>query len=257
MLLHVGAAHLTIVSQPESIWHQLIPKTRVLCALLMVFAIGLTPNGQWLTWAIYAGVVMVILGLSRVALGPLLKRVAVELVFIGTVLLGTLFRQGGEVLWQWGWLSITTEGLVVLGSVTTKAVLSLLVLNFLTMTTSIPALLNALLELRVPPLLVAILASMHRYVTVLIEEFTSMQRAAHSRNLMGNPKHQRLVFGNMIGSLFLRTYDRGERVHQAMLSRGYQGLPLAASGTQANRRLDILALTLTLSSALLGQIIRG
>jgi cobalt/nickel transport system permease protein len=253
MLLHIGAFHLPLATQPQTPWHRLMPRTRVLCVLLLVFAIGLTPDGRWLTWACYGMGLLTMIWLSRVALMPLCQRVSAELLFISTVLLGTLFRDGGEVLWQWGWLRITTAGLVVLGSVGLKATLSLLALNFLTATTSIPALLNALLELRFPPLLVAILASMSRYLTVLVEETKSMQRAAQSRNLMNHPRHKRLIVGNMFGSLFLRTLDRGERVHQAMLARGYQGAPPVAI-TPVGSSADGVVLTLTAGLTLLGQI---
>jgi cobalt/nickel transport system permease protein len=132
--------------------------------------------------------------------------------------------------------------------------LSLLMLNLLTLTTSIAALLNALIALRTPPLLVAILASMYRYIGVLIGEFNAMRRAALSRNLMSSKRRQRLVIGNMMGSLFIRTYERGERVYQAMLARGYQGLPPVEKVPSGGRR-DIVALTLTLILALLGQVI--
>jgi cobalt/nickel transport system permease protein len=173
---------------------------------------------------------------------------------VGVVLLGTLFRDGGKVLWQWGWLRITTAGLTILGSVTIKAMLCLILLNVLTLTTSVPHLLHALLSLKVPPLLVAIMASMYRYIGVLMDEFTSMRRAALSRNLMGNRNWQRLVIGNMFGSLFIRTYEQGERVHQAMLSRGYEGVP-PIQDLPKGGRLDLLALTLTIVVALLGQAV--
>lgn len=255
MLLHIGGVlHLDIDSQHNTFWHALAPRTRLLCALLLVFAIALTPNGRWWTWAIYGTAVLALIGLSRVTLLVLLRRVAVEFAFIAVVLLGTLFREEGAVVWQWGWFSVTTMGLIVLGSVTLKALLSLLVLNVLTLTTSIPALLHALVELRTPPLLVAILASMYRYIAVLIEEFSSMRRAAISRNLLQGKRWQRLVIGNMIGSLFIRTYERGERVYQAMLSRGYRGLPPVAEARPGGRR-DILALTLTALLTVLGQVV--
>mgnify|MGYP005844876787 CR=1 FL=1 len=253
MLLHVGAFHLDIDSQRVTLWHSLAPRTRVLCTLLSVFAIALTPNGRWWTWAIYGlGALSVVL-LSRVTLRILLKRIALEFAFVGVVLLGTLFREGGEVLWSWGPLKITTVGLIVLGSVTLKAFLSLVMLNVLTLTTSVPALLNALIALRTPPLLVAILASMYRYINVLIGEFSAMRRAAVSRNLMGNKGWQRLVIGNMMGSLFIRTYERGERVHQAMLSRGYQGVSHTVEKVPSGGRRDVVALTLTVILVLLGQ----
>ncbi|HEY9896900.1 MAG TPA: cobalt ECF transporter T component CbiQ [Candidatus Sericytochromatia bacterium] len=252
MLLHIGAFHLDVDSQRVSLWHRLTPKTRVVCTLLLLFAIALTPNGRWWTWFAYALGVGAVILCSRVTLSILVQRVAVESVFLSVVLLGTLFRGGGDVLWQWGWLQITTEGLLVLGSVAFKALLSLLLANVLVLTTSVPALLQALTELRMPPLLVAIMASMYRYVAVLVSEFQSMQRAALSRNLMGSNRWKRLVIGNMFGSLFIRTLDRGERVHQAMLSRGYDGLPPAAESTGVGQH-DYLALTLTVSLTLLGQ----
>lgn len=143
---------------------------------MLVFAIALTVNGQWLVWAVYAlGVGAIALG-SRVNLRLLVQRVAVELIFLSTVLLGTLFREGGEVLWQWQGLQVTTAGLTVLGSVSVKAFLSLWTLNILILTTSVSSLLGALVALRTPPLLVAIFASMYRYIAVLGEEFGAMRR---------------------------------------------------------------------------------
>lgn len=254
MLLHIGAFQLDVDSQQTTFWHRLAPRTRLLCTLLAVFAIALTPNGHWLTWGIYAVAVLGVALLSQVTWVVLLKRVALELAFLVMVLLGTLFRQGGEVVWQWGALQITTAGLTVLGSVLLKALLSLLILNVLTLTTPIPALLHALVALRTPPVLVAILASMYRYIGVLIDEFSAMRRAATSRNLMISRRWQRLVVGNMIGSLFIRTYERGDRIHQAMLARGYQGLP-PISEVPAGSRQDLAALTLTAVVVLLGQAV--
>lgn len=254
MLLHIGGFQLDIDSQRHSPWQHLTPQTRILASVLGVFAIALTPNGHWWTWAIYGlGLVGLILA-ARVTLPVLLKRVAVEFVFVGVVLIGTLFRGGGEVLWSWGPFQITTVGLVILGSVSLKAFLSLLMLNLLILTTSVPALLHGLTVLRTPQLLVAILASMYRYLGVLIDEFSSMRRAAAARNLTGSSHWQRLVVGNMIGSLFIRTYERGERVSQAMLARGYTGQPPVENIPQRGWQ-DILALTLTILVALLGQFL--
>ncbi len=252
MLLHLGAFHLDVDSKLSTPWHRLAPRTRVLWALLFVFATALTPNGRWLTWAVYGLGLAVLILLSRVTLPVLLRRVVIESTFIGMVLLGTLFRAGGTVLWQWGWLQITTEGLMVLGSVSLKAFLSLLMLNLLVLTTSIPALLHALIALKTPPLLVAILASMYRYIGVLVDEFSTMRRAAASRNLLGNNRYQRVVVGNMIGALFIRTYERGDRIHQAMLARGYNGLPPVEAVPPGGRR-DQVALTLVTLWMLLGQ----
>ena len=240
LLLHIGAFHLDIDSQQQTFWHSLTPQTRLLCIMLLLLAIVLTPNGHWLTWGVYAIAILAVLLVSKITWGVLIKRLAVEFGFVSVILLGTLFRDGGEVLWQWGVLKITTTGLTILGSVTLKSLLSLVLLNILTLTTAIPDLLQALVILKMPPLLVAILASMYR--------------AAVSRNLLNHRRWQRLVLGNAIGSLFIRTYERGERVHQAMLARGYQGLPPIQKLPTVKRR-DVVILTLTLLLALFGQII--
>jgi cobalt/nickel transport system permease protein len=251
----MSAFHFDIDAQKSTFWHTLAPRTRVLCAVLLVLAITSTPNAHWWSWAVYGATLLGLLLMSHVTWSVLLKRVAVEFAFIGSVLLGTLFQRGGEVVWQWGRVQITSVGLMILGSVTLKATLCLLMLNMLTLTTSIPALLQSLVQLRVPPLLVAILASMYRYVGLLIEELKAMRHAAASRNLaVSSKRRQRSVIGNMFGALFIRTYERGERVHQAMLSRGYTGIPHIRDLPTGGRR-DVVFLSAIALIALLGQAI--
>ncbi len=225
MLFHINAFQLDTDSEKLTIWHELTAKTRLIIALILLLGTVLTPNASWNTWLVYGIAIFILVLITKVKIHILIKRVAIESVFLGVVLVGTLFRGGGEVLWSWGWLQISLEGLVILGSIFIKAFLSLTLMNLLTMTTSIPDLLNALLGLRTPPLLVAIMVSMYRYINVLIRETQAMQRAAASRNFRGKDQWQRLVIGNIIGSLFVRTYDRGDRIYQAMLARGYQGIP--------------------------------
>lgn len=257
MLLHIGAFHLDEVHNKASqlsTENSLAAQTRWICTLLAVFAIALTPNGHWWTWCFYGLMLIPVIWHSRINLFVLLKRMVVESAFVGVILLSTLFREGGEVLWSWGWLQVTTNGLTILGSVTSKAMLSLLILNTLTLSTSIPLLLHGLMVLRTPPLLVAILASMYRYTSVLIAEFHAMRCAALSRNFSGNNLRRRQVIGNMIGMLFVRTCDRGERIHQAMLARGFQGIPPLVEVPQSGWK-DGLAITMTFVITLLGQII--
>jgi cobalt/nickel transport system permease protein len=228
LLLHITVKKLDprAVRQPSVLDSISVP-ARILAVLVMLMAIALTPNAHWLTWMFYACGIVAMLQISRVDLFRLVQRLAVESVFVGVAVLGTLFRSGGEVLWQWGWLQVTTMGVMVLGSVSFKLILSLTLLNLLTFTTPIPELLQALSSLRVPALLVAILSSMYRYLDLLIEEFATMKRAAIARNLTAGKHWQRLVIGNMIGALFIRTYDRGNRIHAAMVSRGYGGDTMA------------------------------
>jgi cobalt/nickel transport system permease protein len=244
----------------RNFWYRLSPTGRVVVVLVLLIAVVSIPNGGWWSWGFYGLVIAALIGLSRTSLVKLGQRLAVESGFVATLLLGTLFRSGGEVLWQWGWLQLTSTGLLVLGSVSCKTLLSLLLLNLLTLTTPATDLLDALLNLRVPPLLVAILAAMYRYISVLQTEFQTMRYAAQSRNLTHHPGWQRLVVGNMIGSLLIRTLDRSERIHRAMLSRGYQGIP-SRPASAAFGRLELLTLVgmgmLALAGHLVGYHLRG
>ncbi|WP_055075402.1 cobalt ECF transporter T component CbiQ [Pseudanabaena sp. 'Roaring Creek'] len=267
MLLHIPLIEVSDRPSPSSsdrlnMWNSLAVRTRLLCIFLLVFAIALTPIGRWWTWAIYGIATLPILYWSKVNLGILVKRMAIESVFISAILIGTLFRSGGDILWQWGWLQITVKGLVILGSVSIKAFLSLLLLNILTLSISIPSLLQALVILKMPPLLVSILSSMYRYISVLSNEFKAMRRAATARNFSTrNLYHrhrpdrpwQRQVLGNMLGVLFVRTYDRGDRIYQSMLARGYQGIPVIITSTDGGWR-DRWALVCMGLIILLGQV---
>ena len=254
MLLHIQSLINHQKKQSLTFWHSLGPQTRLLCCLISVFAIALTPNGQWKTWGVYGLGVLWLIIVSRVSWLRLFSRVVIEFAFVGVVLLGTLFRPEGEIVWSWGILKITTTGIMVLGSVATKVFLSLLVLNTLILTTAISDLFQALLALKMPPLLVAIMASMYRYINVVSKEFTAMRQAALSRNLMNNRGMIRRVMGHAIGSLFIRSYERGELIYQAMLARGYRGVPPASKKLTYHKR-DIATLVLTGFIILIGQVI--
>jgi len=101
---------------------------------------------------------------------------------------------------------------------------------------------------------VAILASMYRYLAVLIAEFNSMRRAAIARNLMSSPRWQRLLVGHIIGALFIRTYERGDRIYQAMLSRGYTG-SLPSVQVPQSKLKDYLAIICIVILILWGQMV--
>lgn len=254
MLLHIAAIQLDTDSNKESPWHSLTPALRLFCIVISVFATALTTNGHWWTWLIYSMGIWTLIIFSRVTILELIKRVAIESAFIGLIILGTLFQSDGTVIWQWGLLKITDLGLIILASVSCKVFLSLFMLNILIITTPIPDLFNALLFWKMPPLLVAIMTSMYRYLGVLITEFKTMYRAAIARNLLINPYSHRLIIGNMIGVLFIRTYERGEKVYQSMLARGYQGF-LTLDSQIILTKTDFLIMTLIIMFLLFGQLV--
>ena len=100
----------------------------------------------------------------------------------------------------------------------------------LTATTQFPDLMHALRHLRLPQILVAVISFMYRYLFVLADEAMRLLRARQARSAQlpgqkagGSLWWRARVAGNMVGQLFLRSYDRSDRVYNAMLARGYRG----------------------------------
>ncbi len=158
-----------------------------------------------------------------------LKRSLIALPFAGMIALSLPFTQGGQPVWTWrpfGWeLTVTDEGLLLCGAVLAKAWLSVLAAALLLASTSLFDLLQAMRALHVPAVLISTMSFMVRYLFVLGEEAGRLQvaRAARSAGPGGGLAWRARVLGGMIGSLFIRSYERSERIYAAMLSRGFAG----------------------------------
>jgi cobalt/nickel transport system permease protein len=89
----------------------------------------------------------------------------------------------------------------------------------------LPVSLHALRALHVPSVLTATMSFMVRYLYVLLEETSRLQtaRAARSAGPGGSVAWRARVLGGMVGTLFIRSYERSERIYAAMLARGYAG----------------------------------
>lgn len=85
-------------------------------------------------------------------------------------------------------------------------------------------LIKALEKLKFPHLITMILSFMYRYIFVVLDELHKMKHAKEARQAGRSSKwfHTK-VLANMIGVLFIRSYERAESVYLAMCSRGYDG----------------------------------
>lgn len=133
--------------------------------------------------------------------------------FFGT---GESFRILGFTIYEsgiWAGLGIIAKG--------TLGILTAIVLSS---TTTARELLRGLERLKLPSLIIQIATFMLRYMNVVNDEMERMRIARASRGFEATGvKHWR-VLGQSAGALFIRSYERGERVHLAMISRGYKGL---------------------------------
>jgi cobalt/nickel transport system permease protein len=213
-------------SNLDSLIHKLDPRTKLIATIAFILAVVITPVTEWPAFVGYALFISVLTLVSRLPLLYVLKRALLIIPFVLLIGVFNIFRPGEPLttmhLWHWQ-LSITHEGLLVFWNVSAKAIISSLALILLSSTTRFTNLLRGLQTLRMPKVLVMTLSFAYRYIFVLIDEAMRMWRARESRNFGGRWIWQIKTIGNMIGTLFIRSYERGERVYAAMLSRGYEG----------------------------------
>lgn len=104
-----------------------------------------------------------------------------------------------------------------------RGYVSILTVILLSSTTRFPDLLKAFQGIGCPRLIIMVMAFMYRYIYVLIDELMRMKRAHDSRILKHNRWVEIKTLTNLIGVLFVRSYERAERVYIAMCSRGFTG----------------------------------
>lgn len=215
-----------------SLLHRLDARVKVVLAPVMILLIGLTPMGAFGAYVGFFGLVMAGAIVGRVSPWAVVKRSFVALPFAAAAvtLIFTVPGRSLGVMPLVG-LPISEAGLIRFVSIIFKSMVSVQVAVLLVMTTHFTDMLWAMGALHVPKVLVAVISFMYRYVFVMADEALRLTRARDSRSAVvgGNPAKGRSVWfrasttGRMIGSLFLRSFERSERVYQAMVARGYQG----------------------------------
>lgn len=213
--------------------HQLDPRVKVVVTVLFILSNILLPDGAWLAFLLAWGLILLTSVLARLGLDYAIKRSFVALPFALTAVT-VIFNLPGKPLFTWDlgpWQLVATDvGMVRFASIVVRTWLSVQMAILLTATTQFPDLTHALHHLRVPKLLVAIISFMYRYLFVLTEEAMRLMRAREARSARstaggagGSITWRARVTGNMVGQLFLRSYERSDRVYNAMLARGYSG----------------------------------
>jgi cobalt/nickel transport system permease protein len=174
-------------------------------------------------WAfgVYAVLLAAVAVVARVPAPFLLKRLLIEVPFVAFAVLMPFVAEGErtEVLG----MSLSVSGLWGAWNVLAKGTLGVAASVLLASTTELRELLLGLQRLKLPPLLVQIASFMIRYGDVIADEMRRMRIARESRGFEARGVRHWGVLAKSAGALFIRSYERGERVHLAMISRGYAG----------------------------------
>jgi cobalt/nickel transport system permease protein len=202
--------------------HAAAPLAKVVAMLVFVAAVVATPRVPAWPYAVYGIVAFVGMVAARVPLRFFARRLRILLPFL--VAASALpFVARGPRIDVLGVVALSRPGLVALWGIVAKATLGVVASALLVATTEPSDILAALDRLRVPSVLTAIAAFMLRYGQVLRDEAERLQIARVSRGDDPRWFWQARAIARTAGTLFVRGYERGERVHLAMQARGYTG----------------------------------
>lgn len=248
--------------ESNSFIHRLDPRVKVVVTIVYILSNALLPDGAWVAFGLSWFLLLFANVLSNLGITFTFKRSFVALPF-ALVAITVLFSIPGNplttfrfLLWD---LTITDMGLLRFESILIRSWLSVQMAILLVATARFPDIIHALEHLRVPAILTTIIAFLYRYLFVLVDEVFRLLRAREARSAAvpgvragGSVAWRAGVAGNMAGQLFLRSYERSDRVYNAMLARGYTG-HLNTINPHELRRVDYLTTALALIVILLLQ----
>jgi cobalt/nickel transport system permease protein len=202
----------------RSLWNTLDPRARLLMVVIATIVVASTPRGVAAPFAIYLPlIVLAIVLCSRASWMYLIRRLVACSPFVLMAAVLLLFQYDLDAQGR-------PAGILPAASVAAKGYSAALLLAFLTESTPLSQILWAMRKLGSPESLNLILSLMYRYTALLEEEWGKLERARDSRTV------RRLgwgalvgIYGRQLGVLFVRSWERAERVHAAMLARGFHG----------------------------------
>jgi cobalt/nickel transport system permease protein len=176
-------------------------------ALGTVVAVVVTPIARAWLFAGIAFALVGLVGISRIPASFFLKRLVLLVPIVGGIALLS---------------ALQPHGATVAISVLVKSMLCLTTMVVLTSTTRFADLLGVLRRIRVPALLVTVVALMYRYMFVLADEASRMERAQASRTFTTRRGHAWRSRADLVARIFVRSTERAERIYAAMCARGWR-----------------------------------
>lgn len=244
----MGAGHAHDLYRPgDSPLHRLPPHCKLVAVVVFVFAVVATPREEYWAFGAYAVLLAVAAAVGRVPAGYVARRVVVEIPFVVFALALPFLATGPKT--EFLGLTVSHSGLLGAWNILAKGTLGVVASILLAATTTVRDLLHGMERLRMPQLLVQIMQFMVRYATVIAGEMSRMRVARESRGFRAKDVRQLPVVAKSAGALFIRSYERGERVHLAMLSRGYTGTMPVIADIRASRAQWWTAASLPVAAA--------
>ncbi|MBU1227064.1 MAG: cobalt ECF transporter T component CbiQ [Actinobacteria bacterium] len=228
--------------------HRVEPQVKVATTLLFVLAVVAAPREAFWAFGVFGMLLAALTAWGRIPPGFVLRRMLIEIPFLLFAVFLPFIGSGDRV--DVAGLSLSVGGLWAAWNILAKATLGAWASILLAATTQVPGLLEGLSRLRAPKVITAIMGFMVRYLDVIVGEWNRMRVALRSRAYRPRTLRQIGPLAAASGSLFIRSYERGERVYLAMLSRGYTGaMPETAPAAPALRQWLAAAVVVTGAAA--------
>ena len=228
--------------------HRARPQCKIAATLLFVLAVVATPREAFWAFGVYALGLLGVAGVGRVPLSLLARRLVIELPFLLFAVFLPVVGQGERV--EVLGVSLAVGGLWAAWNIVVKGTLGVAASTILAATTPVAELLGGLERLRLPKALTTIAGFMIRYADVIADEVRRMRIARISRGHDPRWIWQARAVAASAGTLFIRSYERGERVYLAMVSRGYAGSMPDLQDLAATRAQWLAALCLPAAATL-------
>jgi cobalt/nickel transport system permease protein len=229
--------------------HTLPSHLKIIAAVSFILVVVSTPVTQWGAFIAYFLWLFVVVKITQIPFGTLFKRALIEIPFIFFAILMPFFGSGETI--QVGSLDLYREGLIAGAGIVVKGTLGVMTAIILSTSTTAREILRGLERLRLPVLMVQIASFMLRYVNVVNDEMERMKIARESRGFEATGMKSWKVLATAAGALFIRSYERGERVHLSMLSRGYEGVLPQEHQHKIKRSIWLTAMIYPLVAALI------
>lgn len=206
----------------SSLLHRLDPRGKIFVAML--FSLTVAVAEQFMVLLLAFGGALILSGIARLSskeVGQRLLLVNIFMIFLWLVLPLTV---SGPRLFALGPFGVSVEGMRLAAKITLKS--NTIFLGFLSLvaTSSLNTLGHALHSLAVPKKFVHLLLFTYRYIHVIEQEYQRLFQAASIRGFRPCMSlHTYRTYANMIGMLLVRSFARAERIHEAMICRGFKG----------------------------------
>ena len=210
------------ISICNSFIQRLDPRFKIVEVLFFSVIVAVSNRFTVLVSALIIGSIIVFA--ARVPINELKKRLIPVNIFILFLWFFLPFTFSGEVLFSLGPLSITREGVLYAARISIKSNAIMLFLIAMIASTPISSLGHALYELGAPKKMVHLFFFTYRYIHVIYKEYSRIITAAKIRCF--SPKtnlHTYKTYAYMVGMLLVKSHDRAQRVHNAMLCRSFDG----------------------------------